>query len=154
MRKVSVLAVPIRRSILLCIQKKRKSMKKVILRAEERFRRGSDDKGGESNHKVLIYTEHHSTVYVPSSELGLPRPLSRKRVCPSQGQGVGGHTRLRLRGWGSSNSDDWRTSLALCLNVTHPCYRYTLLVQVTSLFKYLMSTFIVTVYFHLLLIST
>jgi hypothetical protein len=27
----------------------------------------------------------------------------------------GGHTRLRLRGWGSPNSDDWRKSLALCL---------------------------------------
>ncbi len=26
-----------------------------------------------------------------------------------------GHTRLRVRGWGSSNSDDWRKSLALCL---------------------------------------
>ncbi len=26
----------------------------------------------------------------------------------------GGHTRLRVRGWGSPNSDDWRKSLALC----------------------------------------
>jgi hypothetical protein len=26
-----------------------------------------------------------------------------------------GHTRLRARGWGSPNSDDWRKSLALCL---------------------------------------
>jgi hypothetical protein len=25
------------------------------------------------------------------------------------------HTRLRVRGWGSPNSDDWRKSLALCL---------------------------------------
>ncbi len=25
-----------------------------------------------------------------------------------------GHTRLRVRGWGSPNSDDWRKSLALC----------------------------------------
>jgi hypothetical protein len=55
-------------------------------------------------------------VYVPSSELGLPQPLSRKRVCPPpRTKRVGGHTRLRLRGWGSSNSDDWRKSLALCL---------------------------------------
>jgi hypothetical protein len=27
----------------------------------------------------------------------------------------GGHTRLRVRAWGSPNSDDWRQSLALCL---------------------------------------
>jgi hypothetical protein len=29
--------------------------------------------------------------------------------------GGGGHTRLRVRGWGSPNSDDLRKSLALCL---------------------------------------
>ncbi len=55
-----------------------------------------------------------TTVYVPSSELGLPQPLSRKRVCPPLPKG-GRRTRLRLRGWGSPNSDDWRKSLALCL---------------------------------------
>jgi hypothetical protein len=37
--------------------------------------------------------------------VGLPHPLSRE---PKEG-----HTRRRLRGWGSPNSDDW--SLALCL---------------------------------------
>jgi hypothetical protein len=42
---------------------------------------------------------HSTTVYVPSSELGLSQPLSRQRV----------------RGWGSPYSDDWRKSLALCL---------------------------------------
>jgi hypothetical protein len=69
-----------------------------------------------------------TTVYVPSSELGLSQPLYRQRMCPSpqnRGWGVGGvpipttgergHTRLRVRGWGSPNSDDWRKSLALCL---------------------------------------
>ena len=57
-----------------------------------------------------------TTVYVPSSELGLSHPLSRQRVCPSprnQG-GRGVHTRLRVRGWESPNSDDWKKSLALC----------------------------------------
>jgi hypothetical protein len=43
-------------------------------------------------HKVRIYKEYHS-------------------VCPL----VGGHTGLRVRGWGSPDSDDWRNSLALCL---------------------------------------
>jgi hypothetical protein len=48
----------------------------------------------------------------------LPTPLSRQRMCPShQNRGGGGHTRLRVRGWGSTNSDDVRKSLALCL----PC---------------------------------
>jgi hypothetical protein len=63
-------------------------------------------------HKVLIYMS--TTVYVPSLELGLPHPFSRKRVCPPPpdqrvGPG-GGHTRLRLKGWGSPNSNDWRNA--------------------------------------------
>jgi hypothetical protein len=33
---------------------------------------------------------------------------------PPRTGGVGGHARLRVRGWGSPNSDDLR-SLALCL---------------------------------------
>jgi hypothetical protein len=71
---------------------------------------------------INIYSVQYiksTTVYVPSSELGLSQPLSRQRVCPSppnRGGGVGdGHTCLRVRGWGSPNSDDWRKSLALCL---------------------------------------
>ncbi len=44
-----------------------------------------------------------------SSALGLPRPLSRKRVCPlPPNQRAGGHSRLQVRGWGSPNSDDWK----------------------------------------------
>ncbi len=65
------------------------------------------------HHKVLKST----TVYVPSLELGLSHPLSCQPVCPSprnKGRGAQ-HTRLRVRGWGSPNSDDWRKSLALCL---------------------------------------
>jgi hypothetical protein len=56
-----------------------------------------------------------TTVYVPSSELGLSQPLSRQRVCPSPPNRGVGHTRLRVRGWGSPNSDDRRKSFALCL---------------------------------------
>jgi hypothetical protein len=51
-----------------------------------------------------------TTVYVSSLELGLSPPLSRQRVCPSpppESKGRG-HTRLRVRGWGSPNSDDWK----------------------------------------------
>ncbi len=57
-------------------------------------------------------------MYVPSSELGLPpTPLPQASVpSPSgpKGVGGGGQTRLRLKGWGSPNFDDWRKGLALC----------------------------------------
>ncbi len=50
----------------------------------------------------------------PYWELGPITPISRKRV-PPPGTTGGGHTRLRVRGWGSPNSDVWRKSLAFCL---------------------------------------
>jgi hypothetical protein len=63
-----------------------------------------------------------------------PHPLSRKRVCfPSGTKGGGGfQTRLRVRGWGSPNSDDWRENLVLCLlcEVQYVHYPYRLLVTV------------------------
>jgi hypothetical protein len=71
---------------------------------------------------LLIHTKYvyikSTTVYVPSSEFGLSQPLSHNTSeCappPRTGGGEGAH-RLRVRGWGSPNSDDWRKSLALCL---------------------------------------
>ncbi len=48
-------------------------------------------------------------LFLQSSELGLPHPLTRRRVCPPLwlgGGGGGGHTRLRERGWGSPSSDE------------------------------------------------
>jgi len=64
-----------------------------------------------ATHKVHIYTEYHSVC--PLVGIGtLPPPLSS---LGTKGWGGGGHTRLRVRGWGSPNSDDWRKSLALCL---------------------------------------
>ncbi len=46
-----------------------------------------------------------------------PAPLSCKWVCPfpPSPEPNRGQTRLRVMGWGSPNSDDWRKSLALCL---------------------------------------
>ncbi len=65
-------------------------------------------------HKVLIFIEHHSVS--PLVGIGTPPPLQPQASVPSPpDQWVGGHTRLRLKGWGSPNSDDWRKSLALCL---------------------------------------
>jgi hypothetical protein len=62
---------------------------------------------------IEIFTKYvyimSTTVYVPSSELGLSQPLPQNRG------GGEGHTRLRVRGWGSPNSDDLRKNLALCL---------------------------------------
>jgi hypothetical protein len=72
-------------------------------------------------YNIVTYTHIYlqsTTVYVPSSELGLSHPLSRQRVCPSPRNQMGGGgecTRLRVRGRGTPNSDDWRKSLALCL---------------------------------------
>jgi hypothetical protein len=60
---------------------------------------------------------HTSTIVsVPSQELGLPHPLSRKRVCtPPPQTKEGEHTHQGVRRWGRPNSDDMRKSLALCL---------------------------------------
>ncbi len=43
-----------------------------------------------------------------------PNPSLASECAPPPRTG-GGHTRLRVRGWGSPNSDDLRKSLALCL---------------------------------------
>ncbi len=52
-------------------------------------------------HKVLTSTECRSVLYVSSSELGHPQPLSRKRVCPPPWtEGEAGQTRLRVGGGG------------------------------------------------------
>jgi hypothetical protein len=65
-------------------------------------------------HKVLIYKEHHSVC--PFVGIGtLPPLLSPASVPLPPVQRGGGHARLRVGGWGSPNSDDWRKSLALCL---------------------------------------
>jgi hypothetical protein len=76
------------------------------------------------NKKELLYetTKYihvkSTTVYVPSSGLGLSYPLYQ-RVYPSPPEPKRGvapwHTRLWVRGWGSPNSNDWRKGLALCL---------------------------------------
>ncbi len=48
---------------------------------------------------------------------GPPPPLPLASVSPPQepGEGGGVHTRLRVKGRGSPDSEDWRKSLALCL---------------------------------------
>ncbi len=65
-----------------------------------------------------IYIELHSVC--PLVGIGTPpTPLPKASVpLPLQRVG-GGHIRLRLCGWGSPNSDEWRISLALCLLCVH-----------------------------------
>ncbi len=68
-----------------------------------------------AGHKVHIYKEYHSVcpffgiviLLTPLSPAIVPLPLEPK--------GGGGHTRLRVRGWGSPNSDRLEKSLAVCL---------------------------------------
>ncbi len=65
--------------------------------------------------KIHIYLEKHSVCLFV--RIGTPPPPLPQRVCPSPGTKGGEvlHTRLRVRGRGSPNSNDWRKSLALCL---------------------------------------
>jgi hypothetical protein len=67
-------------------------------------------------HKVHIYSIQSTMHSVfPLVGIGtLPTPLSPASV-PLPPEPEGGHTRLRVRGWGSPNSDDCRKSLALNL---------------------------------------
>ncbi len=91
-----------------------------------------------SQGKGDIHRVGSAKLFLQSSELGLPQPLTRRRVCPlppvSGGRrtlagesGVGrvpiptrghtkwflGHTRLRVRGWGSPNSDEEKYTMVL-----------------------------------------
>ncbi len=71
------------------------------------------------NHKVHIQYIWSTTVYVPHwyplAGIGtLPPPLSPAiAILPPGTKGGGRHTRLRVRGWESPDSDDWRKGLAL-----------------------------------------
>jgi hypothetical protein len=51
----------------------------------------------------------------PRQNWDSPNPSLASECGPPPRTGGGGHTRLRVRGWGSHNSDDWRKSLTLCL---------------------------------------
>ncbi len=64
-------------------------------------------------HKLHIYIEYHRVCpRVGIGDLPLPLPQASVLLPPEPKRG---HTRLRVRGWGCPNSNDWRKSLALCL---------------------------------------
>jgi hypothetical protein len=62
------------------------------------------------------YTEYilYSVCMSPRQNLDSPTPSLVSECAPPPGTKGGGQTRLRVRGWGSPNSDDRRKSLALC----------------------------------------
>ncbi len=49
-----------------------------------------------------------------------PTPSLVSECASPPGIKGGGHTRMRVRGWGSPNFNDWRKSLALCLLCAPP----------------------------------
>jgi hypothetical protein len=67
-----------------------------------------------SEHKVHEYIYRVPQCMSPCRNWDSPTPSLASECAPSPGT-KGGHTRLRVRGWGSPKSDDWRNSLALCL---------------------------------------
>jgi hypothetical protein len=62
--------------------------------------------------------QHSKTFYKDEKGYINPaRPHCKRwtEILPAHARSHGGHTRPRVRGWWSPNSDDWRKSLALCL---------------------------------------
>jgi hypothetical protein len=60
-------------------------------------------------------------LFLQSSELGLPQPLTRRRVCPPPQFWGEGHTRWRERSWESLNSDEETYTVVLCIYIYVLC---------------------------------
>jgi len=79
---------------------------------------------------LTAYTSQSTYIYrapqcmSPCRNWDSPTPLAAGECSLPPDQRVGGHTSLRLKGWGSPNSDDWRKSLALCLLCAIPTPAY------------------------------
>ncbi len=54
-------------------------------------------------------------LFLQSSELGLPQPLTRRWVCPPLWYRMEGHSRWRERGWESPNSNEGTHTVVLCI---------------------------------------
>jgi hypothetical protein len=75
---------------------------------------------------LCAQSRQSAKLFLKSSELGLPQPLARRRVChppPLWFRGEG-HTRWRERGWESPNSDEGTYTVVLCK------YSYLVLVSI------------------------
>jgi hypothetical protein len=104
--------------------------------------------GGKSYVGLFLLFENfkiHSTVhrvgrvlFLQSSELGLPQPLTCRHTVPPPPRFWGeGHTRWRERGWGSPNSDEGTYTVVLFIQ-----YIRTLWYSVSDCFYWLKTMFI------------
>jgi hypothetical protein len=77
-----------------------------------------------TSQSTYIY-EHHRVC--PLVGIGTPpTPLPHASECaPPPGPNDGGHTRLRLRGWGSPHSDEWRKKLSTLPTLCSTYYNFS-----------------------------
>ncbi len=68
------------------------------------------------NYKVHTYIPWVPQCLSPRSNWNLPPSFPQVSVYPHP-RTKGGDTRLRVRGWGSPNSDDWRKSLVYSMHI-------------------------------------
>ncbi len=74
-----------------------------------------------SQSTYTVYLEYHSVSPLVRM-LGPPTPSPLSHCAPSRNQRAGGPTRLRVKGGGGPNLDDWRKSLVVCLNSIDSLY--------------------------------
>ncbi len=84
---------------------------------------------------VRIYKEYHSVC--PLVGIGTPLSPARVPLALPQDRGVGGgweHTRLRVRGWGESQFEDWGKKLSTLpsLWIKHKKFQLLILFTVSA----------------------
>ncbi len=80
-------------------------------------RRGNRDRIHEEAQSTYCITVYCMS---PRRNWDTPTPSPTNEWAPTPQSKEEGHTRLRVRGWRSLKSDDWRKSLALCLLWSRP----------------------------------
>jgi hypothetical protein len=83
--------------------------------------RGGGGGGGGGSDQFLWFgsqsiCRQNDKLFLQSSELRFPHPLTRRRVCtppPPCFRGGGGYTSFRERGWGGPNSDEGTDTVVL-----------------------------------------
>jgi hypothetical protein len=86
---------------------------------EENFSWSTTDRnGGGGEVRTLGPKSRQSAkLFLQSSELGLPQPLTCRQACPSLWFRGEGHTRWRERGWESPNSNEGTYTVVLFIYV-------------------------------------
>jgi hypothetical protein len=64
---------------------------------------------------MIPQSRQSANLFLQSSELGLPQPLTRRRMCPPPRFWGEGHTCWRERGWESPNSDEGTYTVVLLI---------------------------------------